>query len=422
VSTRFEAADRAEWQGGWRIVVGVGIGMGTGIALYLMVSSLFVTRITDEFGWSRGDLSLAAAVGYIVGALSLAVIGRLLDRHGYRRVVLVCVPGLALVYLGAASIEGSFTIYVILMVVAGIFGTGTGALSYTRPLIAAFDRQRGLALGVAASGISVTAIAMPPLLAYVIGAHGWRAGFIAMAIITLGIGLPLALWFIGRVKNERHVDTETLTLSELPEASEAERRAPSIPLRQAMQGKQFWLLVVALVAINIPGSGIVGQLAPLLSDQGLSDTATGLALSVYALGLMAGRLITGFALDRVPVARVAAAMTGVPAIGALILLVPEPHVAVALVAVALIGLQQGSELDLLAYFISRNFGFGHYSSIFGAIATAGALATASGIVLFGQVHDATGTYTIALMVGAFAFLVGAVAFFATSRVARPLPA
>jgi len=422
VSTRFEAADRAEWQGGWRIVVGVGIGMGTGIALYLMVSSLFVTRITDEFGWSRGDLSLAAAVGYIAGALSLAVIGRLLDRHGYRRVVLVCVPGLALVYLGAASIEGSFTIYVILMVVAGIFGTGTGALSYTRPLIAAFDRQRGLALGVAASGISVTAIAMPPLLAYVIGAHGWRAGFIAMAIITLGIGLPLALWFIGRVKNERHVDTETLTLSELPEASEAERRAPSIPLRQAMQGKQFWLLVVALVAINIPGSGIVGQLAPLLSDQGLSDTATGLALSVYALGLMAGRLITGFALDRVPVARVAAAMTGVPAIGALILLVPEPHVAVALVAVALIGLQQGSELDLLAYFISRNFGFGHYSSIFGAIATAGALATASGIVLFGQVHDATGSYTIALMVGAFAFLVGAVAFFATSRVARPLPA
>jgi cyanate permease len=136
---------------------------------------------------------------------------------------------------------------------------------------------------------------------------------------------------------------------------------------------------------------------------------------------MAGRLITGFALDRVPVARVAALMTGVPAIGALILLVPEPHVAVALVAVALIGLQQGSELDLLAYFISRNFGFGHYSSIFGAIATAGALSTASGIVLFGQVHDATGAYTIALMVGAFAFLVGAVAFYATSRVARPLP-
>lgn len=415
---RLEAADLAEWRANWRIVVGVAIGMGTGISLYLLVSSLFVTRITEEFGWSRGDLSLAAAAGYIMGALSLALVGRLLDRHGYRRVVLVSVPGLALVYLGAASVDGSYGIYVALMVIAGIFGTGTGAIAYTRPLIAVFDRQRGLALGVAASGISVTAILMPPLLSHVIATHGWRSGFIAMAVITLGIGLPLALWFIGRVKSERHVDTETLTLSELPEASEAERRAPSVSLREAMRGSQFWLLVVALVAINIPGSGIVGQLAPLLSDQGLSATATGLALSVYALGLMAGRLLTGFALDRIPVGRVAALMTGVPAIGALVLLVPEPHVAVALVAVALIGLQQGSELDLLAYFISRHFGFQHYSSIFGAIATAGALSTASGIVLFGQVHDATGSYTIALVVGVCAFLVGAVAFHAAGRQGR----
>jgi sugar phosphate permease len=422
VRARFEAADRAEWRSHWRIVLGVATGMGTGVALYLLVSSLFVTRITEEFGWSRGDMSLAAGVAYIAGALSLAVIGRLLDRHGYRRIVLVCVPGLALVYLGLASIEGSFLIYTLLMVVAGVFGTGTGAIAYTRPLIAAFDRQRGLALGVAASGISVTAMLVPPLLAVVIATYGWRAGFIAMAVITAGIGLPLTLWFLRGAKNERHVDTEALALSELPEATEAERRAPSIPLRAAMRGAQFWLLAIALVAINIPGSGIMGQLAPLLSDQGLSDAAIGIALSVYAMGLMAGRLLTGFALDRLPVARVAAFMTGVPALGALILLVPEPHLAIALLAVALLGLQQGSELDLLAYFISRNFGFGHYSAIFGAIAAAGALATASGLVLFGQVHDFTGSYTIALIVGAIAFLVGAAAFFATGRVARPLPA
>ena len=123
-------------------------------------------------------------------------------------------------------------------------------------------------------------------------------------------------------------------------------------------------------------------------------------------------------LDRMPVARVAAAMTGIPALGVLLLLLPEPSLAIAFVAVALIGLQQGSELDLLAYFISRNFGFSHYSSIFGAIATAGALSTATGLVLFGQVHDATGTYNIALVIGASAFLIGAAAFFATGRIAR----
>jgi sugar phosphate permease len=418
VDTRFDAADWAEWRQGWRVVLGVAVGLGTGISLYLLVSSLFVTRITEEFGWSRGDLSLAAAVGFIAGALSLAFVGRLLDRHGYRRVVLVCVPALALVYVGSASVAGSFWVYAALMIAGGIFGTGTGAIAYTRPLIAVFDRQRGLALGVAASGTSIAAFVVPSVLTLVIAGYGWRAGFIALALITVGLGLPLALWLIGHARRERHVDSEMLALAELPEANEAAQHAPSLSLREAMRGAQFWLLVLALVAINIPGSGLVGQLAPMLSDKGLSDTATGIALSIYALGLMTGRLLTGYALDRMPVARVAAAMTGIPALGVLLLLLPEPSLAIAFVAVALIGLQQGSELDLLAYFISRNFGFSHYSSIFGAIATAGALSTATGLVLFGQVHDATGTYNIALVIGASAFLIGAAAFFATGRIAR----
>ena len=422
MTVKFEPADLAEWRQNWRIVLGVAIGLGTGISLYLMVGSLFITHITAEFGWSRGDLSLASAAGFIAGALSLSLVGRLLDRHGYRRIVLVCVPALGLVYLGFAAVEGSFALYTVLMLLGGIFGTGTGAIAYTRPLIAAFDRQRGFALGVAASGTSVAAILVPPALGFLIGLYGWRAGLYGLSVVTLCVGLPLALWLIGSHRREQHVGTKDLTLADLPEASEAEKSAPSITLREAVRGRHFWLLVLALVAVNIPGSGIVAQLAPMLTDKGISETAAGIALSVYAVGLMAGRLLTGFALDRIPVSRVAALMTGIPAIGATILLLPDPGFVVACIAVALIGIQQGSELDLIAYFVSRSFGFENYSSIFGAIATAGALSTASGLVLFGQVHDAFGTYDIALVIGATAFLLGAAAFHATGRVPHARPA
>lgn len=422
LTVKFEAADWAEWRQHWRIVLGVAIGLGTGISLYLMVGSLFITHITGEFGWSRGDLSLASAAGFIAGALSLSLVGRLLDRHGYRRIVLTCVPALALIYIGFAMVGGSFPLYITLMLLGGIFGTGTGAIAYTRPLIAAFDRQRGLALGVAASGTSIAAILVPPVLSLLMGLYGWRAGLYGLCAVTLLIGLPLSLWLIGGHRRERHVDTKDITLADLPEASEADKAAPSVTLAQAMRGRHFWLLVLALVAVNIPGSGIVAQLAPMLTDKGISETAAGIALSIYAVGLMAGRLLTGLALDRIPVSRVAAVMTGVPAIGAAILLLPEPSFAVACIAVALIGLQQGSELDLIAYFVSRSFGFENYSSIFGAIATAGALSTASGLVLFGQVHDAFGTYDIALTIGASAFLIGAVAFHATGRVGHLRPA
>ena len=62
--------------------------MGTGIGLYLLVASLFITHITREFGWTRGDMGVAGMVAFLTGAIALPLIGRLLDRVGYRRVVL----------------------------------------------------------------------------------------------------------------------------------------------------------------------------------------------------------------------------------------------------------------------------------------------------------------------------------------------
>jgi MFS family permease len=410
---RFDEAAIAEWRAGWRIVAGAAVGLGTGVSLYLLVASLFITRITAEFGWTRGDMSIAGMVAFLTGALALPVIGQLLDRFGFRRVVLVCVPGLALLYLMIALQPGSYAFYLALMVWGGIFGGGTGAIAYTRPVIAAFHRQRGLALGVATAGTSITAMIVPPILAAAIVAYGWRAGLYAMVALTLCFGLPLALFLIGRAREgvARAVDDEP-DAAVLPLAGTQGRDAP---LRDAVRGLRFWLLAGALVAVNIPGSGVLGQLAPLISDKGLSDSAAALVMSIYAVGLLAGRLITGFSLDRLPAPTVAAVMTLIPALGITLLMIPSPSFALAALALGLIGMQQGSEIDLIAYFVSRGFGLKHYSSIYGAIAMAGALSTAVGLVLFGKMHDATGSYDVALTIGAVAFVVGAVAFAATGR-------
>ena len=151
---------------------------------------------------------------------------------------------------------------------------------------------------------------------------------------------------------------------------------------------------------------MVGQLAPLVGDKGLSDNAAALVMSAYAFGLFVGRLLTGFSLDRFPPNLVGAVMTLIPAIGIVLLMILSPSFGLAALAIALIGMQQGSEIDLIAYFISRNFGLEHYGSIYGMIAMAGALSTAAALVLFGKIHDVTGTYDIALVIGAVAFCIG----------------
>ena len=75
----------------------------------------------------------------------------------------------------------------------------------------------------------------------------------------------------------------------------------------------------------------------------------------------------------------------------------------------------GNEIDLIAYFVSRGFGLKHYSTIYSMIAMAGAVSTAIALVLFPRVHDVTGSYDIALMIGTVGFCTGAFAFAAIIR-------
>ena len=190
--------------------------------------------------------------------------------------------------------------------------------------------------------------------------------------------------------------------------------------REAVRKVRFWLLVLAVVCINVPGSGVLGQLAPMVGDFGLSEGEVAAVLSIYAAGLLTGRVLTGFALDRFPAPLVGAVTTLVPAVGIVMLMTPALSFPLAALAVGLIGMQQGAEVDLFAYFISRSFGVKHYGALYGVIAMAGALSTAAALVLFGEMHDATGSYDIALVIGAALFCLGAVAFAIMGR--NPPPA
>lgn len=406
------AADVAEWKRGWPVVAGAATGMGTGVALYILVSSLFIAPITEAFGWSRGDLGIGGMISFLMGAVALPLVGRFTDRFGFRRVAIVCALGLGACYVATGLMPNAYWYYLMLMVVGGVFGGGTAAIVWTRPVIATFERQRGLALGLATAGTSIAAMLAPPLLTWVIGEGGWRAGFFAMAALTGLIGMPAALALIGRAQAGLATAVE--------EASAAlTARVRDVQLGEAVRGAPFWLLVAAIVCVNVPGSGVLGQLAPLVSDFGLSAAEVAAVMSSYAVGLLLGRILCGLALDRFPAPLVGLLMTGVPALGIVLLMLPTPSFALAALAVALIGAQQGAEVDLFAYFISRNFGLKHYGAIYGMIAMAGALSTATALVLFPKVYDATGSYQAALMIGAVLFCLGALAFAVMGRFRPP---
>jgi MFS family permease len=176
------------------------------------------------------------------------------------------------------------------------------------------------------------------------------------------------------------------------------------------------IVALALAAINAAGTGLLSQLAPLLEERGLTAAGAAQALSVYAGGLIVGRLGCGALLDRLPAARVAATFTLGPALGCALLFSGTP--ALAFAAAALIGIQQGAETDVLAWFVSRVFGMRCYGAIFGAVLTIGYTGTIIGILLIGRSYDWTGDYDIAVITAGAAFVVGALGFLLIGRPAH----
>jgi MFS family permease len=111
---------------------------------------------------------------------------------------------------------------------------------------------------------------------------------------------------------------------------------------------------------------------------------------------LAGRLVTGWLLDRFFAARVSFALLALAALGTFVLAGAQ-SLAAGIVAAALIGFGMGGEADVTPYLLSRYFGLRSFSVLYGLTWTFYAVAGALGPVLMGKAFDVTGSYDALLV-------------------------
>jgi sugar phosphate permease len=401
-----------EWKRGWPVVVAVAAVIASGGSLWGYVSSLFIDGITKEYGWTRGDLAVVSSFAAI-GGLSAPLLGWATDRYGARPVAILGTLALATMYVGLTLARSKFE-FQLFAIGIGAFITASGSLVVARPVIQWFDKSRGMALGFATLGASIAGIVAPILMQSLIEDFGWRAGYYALAASAAFICVPIIFFFIRERPGAAQSD-EDAALAEL-------HGAPPIlpPLRwlQILRTPTFWLLALALFCMNVAGSGLLSQLAVLLQDKGISAEAAAAGISVFAGSIIVGRLGCGYLIDRFPPEVVACAFTLVPAMGCAALITGEIRFAFAAAAIACAGLQQGSETDVMAYFISRIYGAANFGKTYGLIATIGIAGTVCGSLLFGISYDRTGDYDLALFVSVCLFLTAAGSILAVGPVRR----
>lgn len=393
-----------EFRFSWSHLLGACLGLALGSGLNHYMINLFGPPLIDEFGWARSEFAL-------VGSLSLftmffvPVAGRFVDRFGARTSAMIGFMVVPLGFFAYSLMSGSILVFFAIAVVQSIFGILTTSMVFCRVVVEHFDRARGMALSVAMSGPPLASALAVPFIGEIIDLHGWRAGYQSLALLS-GVGGFAAVFLIGRRGAE---------------ASDIAKQRPR------MQGKRmtfkafthlvrhpaFLLLVGGMFLVNLPQVLVASQLKLVLFDSGATSRFATLAISLYAISVVVGRLVCGYALDRVAAHVVAGAVLGLPAVGFLILLSPLNPTWLLVIAVCVVGLAQGAEGDVGAYLTSRKFTISHYSFIYSFLIAAMGASSAIGALILSFTLHITDSFLLFLGLCAVATLLGALCFYLT---------
>lgn len=377
---------------GWRVVGASLLTMSAGNApLGLASLGLFMLPLEEEFGWNRAQVSWCSTV--LIGAMVICIVlaGRLVDQRGTRAILLpsILLTGLTLAMI-PAFVQELWHLWALFLLL-GVVGTGTNLVTYMPTLSAWFLRNRGLAIGVAVSGIGLGYTYVPLLTQWVIDTHGWRAAYYSLGAIAVFIALPIAYFGIIQKPADRgqHPDG-------IPGPPPASTRSDvGITTRDALRMREFWMMLAIFLMLAFATYGVFVHLVPMLIDRGMSRQSAAGVAAFTGISVLIGRVLVGFLVDRFFAPRVAMFVFMVSAVGMLMLLLGVQGSAAYLAAI-MVGLAIGAESDLLAYLSSRYFGLRSLGSIFGLQSSAYMCGSAFGPVAFGIIFETTGAYSIML--------------------------
>ena len=383
--TRLEGDAGAEWRQHWPVVLAAcaGVAVST-INTYSL--GVFMQPLEQEFGWTRAEISTGHAIAAIATIILAPFLGAAIDRFGPRRIGLFGVSALCVLTALLSRAGPDIASWNAIWTALALMNIFILPSIWTAAVASFFSAGRGFAFAVVLCGSGLASIVTPILAYQLIENFGWRIAYVGLAGIWAAVVLPLLVLFFT---------SKTDLARRAPRA--AGQTQPAInPLRSGLISPRFLQLAVATLLIASVVVTLAVSLVPVLSSNGLTRAEAAGAASLLGFASIAGRLTSGYLLDRVEGRFLAAFAVSMPIIACAILIVAPGSVPAATAAVLIIGVALGAELDLVAYLTSRYFKVENFGLLFGTLTGVTTLAAGFGPLAINGVYDNTQSYLPAL--------------------------
>lgn len=261
----------------------------------------FMEPWEQEFTASRGMVSAISFVSFIVFALSQPVIGKLIDKHGVKRIFVY-----SIILLGVTTILTYFAqnIWQLLILYGVISSLGFGGASGVTASIAVtkwFHEKQGLALGLVEAGFGAGQMVMVSSSLFLINAFGWKSTVLILGGFLLLIVFPILALFLKSEPAEIGIKPlGAAGTAERPQQNPIEtKETPPVSKKRYLFHRGFWFLIIPYFICGFTTTGLMDtHLIPLAQSCGFSIAVTGTAVSLLAAFNTGGTVVAGILADR----------------------------------------------------------------------------------------------------------------------------
>lgn len=386
---------------GYWIVVAAFITQFIAVGMQNYIVGPFLTPMTEEFGWSRAEFTAARSIGQMIMAFTGFAIGAYIDRFGGRPFIVVgtLLLSVSVYSLGSVQTLGQWLLLNGVALTAGAAMIGNLVVNVT--LGKWFVEKRGKAVALAAMGVSLSGILLPPVATWLVDSIGWREAWRVLGTAVLFIAMPTA-FIVRRAPEDHSLHPDGKTAEQMAAGHGARAQADfdrSMTRSQAMRTVRFYLLVLAFGLFQVSITVMLLQTIPFMTDAGFSRLTAASMLSLASLPAFVSKPVWGILIDRFSarlLASLGAAITGL-SVMVIVLSVGAQNQLLAYLGFLLMGVGWGGLIPLQEVIWASFFGRRYLGSVRSMAMPFSFALSALGPIVVAYYYDLVGNYDLALL-------------------------